>query len=200
MAKYYKKVAVEKDWTQPILTSNGTLGGNSFAVQATSENYQGFISPAYQAFTNNTTLRHYEQGWAAGGNQSITFYNPIAIKITQLNLYIGCNDGYFGITSGTIFASNDNQNWTQLQTFTARDGSTSSVINNTINLSSNTGFYKYYKITATSSSAHGSGLACVKITATEQTQGWQECTKAEYDQQNSSNRRIENRYNILIGV
>ena len=32
MAKYYKKVAVERAWEQPVLTSNGTLGGNSFAV------------------------------------------------------------------------------------------------------------------------------------------------------------------------
>ena len=32
MIKYYKKVAVEKDFTQPILTSNGILGGDSFAV------------------------------------------------------------------------------------------------------------------------------------------------------------------------
>ena len=32
MAKYYKKVTVERAWEQPVLTSNGTLGGSSFVV------------------------------------------------------------------------------------------------------------------------------------------------------------------------
>lgn len=206
--KYLKKVTVEKSWTQPVLTSNGTLGGNSFAV-ADDGHYDSDISGDAWLLFNPTTGKSSQSLWSWAGTKTpggITIYNPIPLKITNIqvtnhswaNASVGAG---YGITGGIIQASNDNSTWVNLKTFTNSVVALSETWN--IDLSDNTNAYKYYRlwITSHSSSAYAGRnyIGLLTITATQQTQGWQECTKAQYDQQSSSNRRIENRYMAQVG-
>ena len=138
------------DWTQPILSSDGTVGGNSFAVQASSE-YLGYDARAYRAFDGNTGGTEFQFNndppcW-------VTFYNPLPLNVTRI---ICSTDPYWWyIGAYTVQASNDNTNWTNLVS-----GNGSSTTD--IDLSSNKGLYKYYRIYITSKSG-GSSSHCVTI-------------------------------------
>ena len=156
--KSYKYITQE--WVQPILSANGTLGGNSFAVQANS-NYSSFY--AYKAFDGNTGTSWQSNGTSASATYLI-FYNPNPLTVTKITW--NGTPTYGTITAGIVYGSNSNGNWTQLATFSG--GSTSG---GTMDLSSNTEYYSYYKITPTSWTDSGgtwtNGWAELKITATE---------------------------------
>jgi len=128
--------AVWMDWTRPNLTGNGVLGGDSFAVTASS--YTSREQP-YMAVDNNSSSY-----WSSSGSSSTyTIYNPNKLKITQLILSTLSGTGR--IITVTINGSNDNINW---ENITSSYSGTSTVI---LNMSSNTKGFKYYKLTLTGS-------------------------------------------------
>ena len=173
-------------WTQPILTANGTMGGDSFAVSASSEfdsNYQ-----AYMAFDNSSSSQ-----WASSGSSTpcyIEFYNPIPLRVTELTI-TNRNDNETFIT-GAVYGSNDNNIWIELTTF-ANSNTTAFGIWS-IDLSSNTNFYEYYRINGTSFSGNNNGFANIAITAIQPSSAeewWQSqvnqygvCGKFVYDSVN----------------
>ena len=59
--KYYKKIFEILPWTQPILTSNGTLGGDSFACSASS------YPNVYRAFNSSNT----QNVWSTSASETI---------------------------------------------------------------------------------------------------------------------------------
>jgi len=131
--------ATEGQFVRPNLTSNGTLGGNSFAVYASSD----MISePAFYAVDDDLTSACKVGGMIGFDNNTwlkYTFYNPVALKTTAIGLKL------YNIPdtpSLTFEASDDNINWTTL-TVTNTDTSTDYVISSL----DNTIAYKYYKIT-----------------------------------------------------
>ena len=147
-------------WTQPILTANGTIGGNSFAVSASSEYSASY--QAYKAFDGSTSTE-----WVTLGNSSpayIEFYNPKALNVTLLTLTTR-SESTETFTAGTIYGSNDNSTWDILKTYTNSATSASSTW--TIDLSDNTAYYKYYKIEGTTFSGTNNGFSNIVITARE---------------------------------
>lgn len=168
---------VESSWTQPVLTSNGSLGGNSFAVADDGHADLDISGDAWLLF-NPTTGKLSSQplcSWAGtktpGG---VTIYNPIPLKITNIqvtnhswsNAALGAG---YGITGGIIQASNDNSTWVNLKTFTNSVVALSETWN--IDLSDNTNAYKYYRIwiTSHSSSAYSGRnyIGSLTLTATQ---------------------------------
>lgn len=151
----------EITWTQPVPDGSETLGGSSFAVYGDSENSAAY--QPYYAFNNST---NYWISGNAGYPHYLIFYNPSAIKVTNITIQ-AC--GSYDIQDWTVLGSNTNGNWTQLAS-----GSNPSISSGDyyMSLSSNTTFYKYYKISATSHN-RGSGnyIAAnnIRITATVNT-------------------------------
>lgn len=148
----------EKPWEQPILTTNGTLGGNTFACRVDS-NYTDYYG--YKALDGNLSTSWQSNGTSASGTYFI-FYNPEPIRVERID-WSG-TPTYGTITAGIVYGSNIDGDWTQLATFSG--GSTSG---GTMDLSSNTNYYKYYKITPTSwtdtSGTLTNGWAELNITA-----------------------------------
>lgn len=151
---------IEKQWKQPVLTANGTLGGSSFAVKA--KDYQSnsdatVSGDAWYAFAGS------KKYWRSATNPSyIIIYNPIALKINKIYCTAGntSTNSWGTLKSGTISGSNDNSSWTKIKDFT---NNTFGAYTITVN---SPAFYKYYKLegTANNSAIHLS----MKIDATYQ--------------------------------
>lgn len=140
VTKYYKDVT----WQQPIITGNGKIGGDKFALA--SNGYaqavqthgsltwgQPLDGDIWAAFDKDTTNR-----WRSGTSTGwFMFYNPIPLRVVSITF------GFFYCypTSGSVMGSNDNINWVTLATYT---NSTESDL--VVRVNSNVG-YKYYKFT-----------------------------------------------------
>lgn len=132
---------VYQDWQQPILTANGTLGGDEFAVYCdkASSSY-----PIYKAFdgssSNFTDIAH--------PDSNVVIYNPKPLKVTTIKIANRSDVEVTAVTGYTIYGSNDNSSWEELVSGTNDITSKGSVWD--IDLSSNTKGFKYYKIDITS--------------------------------------------------
>lgn len=96
-----------KKYVQPLLSANGTLGGNVPACSGTSEQTR-----AYYAFDGNT-----ETKWQTGTSstpQSVVFYDPDGFVPTGAVISFVNGEVY---ASGEVFGSNDNSDWVSLTTF-----------------------------------------------------------------------------------
>lgn len=157
---------ITRNFVQPILTANGTLGGSDFAVASSYyRDYPQYHSgEAYYLFDD----AQYTNLSFNGGTFpcSVTIYNPNPLNITQLVLRSWTqgtrNDQW---KNGYVYGSNDNSTWTELTSYTNNNGSLGYLF--TIDLSSNTNYYTYYKITVTSSN-NQTMCENIAITATEQ--------------------------------
>ena len=177
--KYYKYITAP--WTQPVLSANGTLGGDSFACWASSENGSNY---AWHAFDGVITTAN-SNYWSAVGNvvpADLVFYNPYPLNVTNLRITNSYYSSQQGVTAGIVYASNDNSTWTELKQFTNTAVASNAQWN--IDLSNNIGFYKYYKIHVTDTvftynSAKYIQIMDVLITATSQLT--EETTEQDYD-------------------
>jgi len=144
--EYYKWTP----WAQPVLNSNGALGGTDFAVWGTVGSISG--KEPYYMFDNNSST--YYRGKSTA---SIIIYNPIALKITNI-LW----EKYYSYPkSGNVQGSNDGITYTTIVNFTNATNGNFDIV-----LSGNNTAYNYYKINITSVNddvVHCSGLT---ITAT----------------------------------
>lgn len=157
---------ITRNFIQPILTANGTLGGDDFAVASSYyRDYPQYHSgEAYYLFDD----AQYTNLSFNGGTFPcwVTIYNPNPLNITQLVLRSWTqgtrNDQW---KNGYVYGSNDNSTWTELTSYTNNNGSLGYLF--TIDMSSNTNYYTYYKITVTSSN-NQTMCENIDITATEQ--------------------------------
>lgn len=127
-------VSVDLDGTGtlPTLSSDGTMGGDSYACSATSA-YTGWN--AYRAFDGDLTTK-----WSPYGQMtaSLYYYTPRAVKATNVKITFAEGEAFRGVK---ILGSNNNSNYTQLATY---DNSASDTI---INIPVTTATaYKYYQI------------------------------------------------------
>ena len=152
-------------WTQPALSANGTMGGNSFAVSSNRTQYSA--CDVYGAFDGSTVddnkLFHTEQGVTTG---YIDIYNPIPLNITNFTIW---NQGNANRASsaGVIYGSDNGSDWIQITTYTNSVQTASGTWD--IDLSSNTKYYKYYRIESASGGSDSYWtIKEIKITATQQ--------------------------------
>lgn len=179
--KYYKYIS--KSWGQDRLKGNGLPGGNGLAVWATSVN----ANAAYQAWkafddpSGNTMWYSASNGLTGGTPVYIGFYYHVPLNVTQLVIKNSTNAAY-AMRDYEIEASNTNESdgYITLTSGTAA-GTASEPI--TVNLSNNTGFYKYYRVkilnAGTSKNSGQVTLQNIEITATQR--GTQLSNENDYD-------------------
>ena len=196
-ANYFAQPQDEEQWTQPILTTNGIVGGDSFACFSSSEYDNRYLT--YQAFDGNiSNLTSSYTYWCSSsktGTQFIGFYNPEPLKVTALRLYNNrASSGDGVIASGTVQGSNDNSTYTDIGTFSGNTYGTTYI---DVDLSSNTSFYKYYRIVANTYTGNYATMGEIVITAVTANktaeQVWQQsvntygvCGKFVYDSTNNT--------------
>ena len=140
-------------YTQPTLSSNGTIGGDTFGVSTDATPYdsrfelwKGFDNTSNTAFHTNAAITSTDNA------KYVIWYSPIALNcksITFTNYY----DNYsYASSSGIVYGSNDGTNWDELTTYTNNVSAANTKWD--INLSSNNNFYKYYKILCTGTTAN----------------------------------------------
>lgn len=179
VTKYYKYVD-EGGFARPNLTANGTLGGDSFSVAASSEGMNG-SDLAYKAFDGNTSGTGLDF-WHSKAQKSpwwITWYNPKLVCLKSLTIY---NCQYPGIKDYEIQGSNNNNSWETIKVITG--ATTTQKTNYTIDLSDNTKKFKYHRlyITATAYAADGYYWATIaEIGMTGTVYGVEESTQDDYD-------------------
>lgn len=140
-AEYTTYGGTETAWVQPILTADGTLGGNSFAVY--SNNVLAIGYEAYRGMDGNANSFFS----SSGTNFSYIWYNPIALKVSQIVLGISGNS--IGTPSnGTLYGSNDNATWTNLNNNVAINTPITYATTITV-IPENQDYYKYYKFVTT---------------------------------------------------
>lgn len=94
----------EKDFVQPILQSNGQVGGTAFAVEVSSEieGFEGYHCVSNKGeFISNSSSSTY---------QYITFYIPTGLVLTAIDI---TSTRYFR-NLYDVYGSNDNSTWTNL--------------------------------------------------------------------------------------
>ena len=148
----------ELPFTQPVLTADGTLGGDDFAVSALHYSLYNAYKPFSSSANSNANVT-----WAVKSNNAdYTFYNPDGLKVSSLDIVNRNENTPRAIESGTVYGSNDGTNWTELTTFTndvlTQNGAW------TITVNSNA-FYKYHKINCVNSGTY-IGFGKMTINAT----------------------------------
>lgn len=154
----YSTSTTETSWSQPTLSSNGTIGSSSFAVQASSE-YSTYY--AWKAFDNTAST-----AWAvqSAGSTSLPatmlIYSSTPIKVSSIT--ITNRSGYnIGFTSGSVSAGNTSSASTVLVSSWSNSNVTSGSSWNIRVGSSN--FYNYHKITVTGFNNGTYRPQCVQI-------------------------------------
>lgn len=150
-----------QDWTQPVLTANGTLGGNSFAVSSN-------LSDFYKAFDNNN------DSYINGFNENcwFTFYNPNPLKVSAIEM-LSTGAAYMP-RAGTLEYSDNNATWVKVFDWNSNSA-------NPYTMTVDAGYHKYWKVIVVTkgSSIGNSDITSVKITAQEQITV--PATKDDYD-------------------
>ena len=160
-ADFYNKCLEEYEnaealpWEQPKITSNGVMGGDSFAVEASSsETTVG--RPAYKSFDGNSStkwgMNSTTEGW-------LTFYNPKPLKVNSI-VYNPSTD-YPAEDGGNleVLGCDDNSSWVSIWKGSYIGGTTT-----TLNVQS-PNFYKYYRIAITNGTSKWAGLGDLTINA-----------------------------------
>ena len=196
--KYMKLIdnTVISDFTQPVLTSNGTLGGNSFAVACSEVNTaHGWVNNIAACFDGKTDTGYISNanGIYLPATSEIIIYNPVPLNIKKFTLSQGPANSYGGLHAGTIYGSDNGINWLKVGTYSGLTAN-ASTITEYINLPNNTGYYKYTKIANTTGGTHGVVVKEITLTATQKTGTVKlsEVTKAEFDQLPDTQKYIEN--------
>jgi len=149
-------IPVESQITQPKLSSNNTLGGDNFAVQISSVNNSD--TPAWKAFDKDNSTH---MAFSGGNTGTLIIYSPVSIKLTKLwHTNVASISSSRTTLSGAIYGSNDNSNWTLLNSYT--NSNQTSNARWAINVNS-TNFYKYYKMTFNKTSGGSYAIYCAEI-------------------------------------
>lgn len=137
---------IEPDFEQPVLSSNGTLGGNSFAVACSSYYPESINRDAYNATVISLDMDN--SRWQSYNGRSLPqyliYYNPQPIRLTILQLFC---EWPAAPQDFEIQGSNDNSTYTTIKSFTNYiwDGSVHNIEINETNS------YKYYRLYVTKS-------------------------------------------------
>ena len=135
----------EYTFTQPVLSANGTLGGSSFAVKASSEintNYK-----AFRAFWTPKSGAYYAWSSAVSSTDKspyMEWYYQYKLKVTKLTFTNGTNYAGYAPKTVSLYGSDDNSSWVQIgSSYTNSNQNSAGKWN--VDYSSNTSFYKYHK-------------------------------------------------------
>lgn len=186
---YYKYDDV--NWTQPVLTANGTMGGSSFAC--TQSDYytesDGRKQEAWRMFSSSNAEEWQINDVSTSKTYWASWYNPKPLKISKLQV-VNSKDAQFSPTKLVLEGSNDNSSWTTLGTTNNSNVTANSTWDATI---SSTGWYKYYRIVVTPRVGTAVMVNKLKITALVRN-GVKEGTASDYDYTVFEDGKIKNVY------
>ena len=158
--EYYKYQY--NDWTQPTLTANGTMGGDSFAVSALST----LDTPRqpWRAFDGSNSNPE-QDCWhsTAGTTGWFAWYNPNPIAIEKFTV-ANRNDNS-GIKDFTLQYSDNNKDWFDLQSYTNSSGGYT-VTEFTVNTQS---YHKYWRLNISSGYSNYLVIGEITINGIERT-------------------------------
>ena len=130
--KYRKKFVI------PVLTSNGTMGGDSFAVDCSTP--KDNVYEIFNAGADGTKAVDTNPNAAP---QWVRFYNPVPLKVTKFRLGQIKNtaeqNNYY-ITAWKVQASDDKETWVDVWSGTATKPAQTLVAD-----IKNSGYHKYYR-------------------------------------------------------
>lgn len=132
--KYFKIIAVsgERAWENPAISELGTIGGSTFACDATGAMGNDGINAAFDK--NQSTSYHNRcEGDADMDRLTITMYNPVAIRVRSIEII----PGSYRLTSGILQYSDNGSTWTDIKAVTEGQNDVPDV-----------GLHKYWKIRA----------------------------------------------------
>lgn len=139
-------------WEQPELTSNGVMGGDSFAVESSST-YSSDSSLAYDATTQNGG--RWQSDNRLSMPQWLTYYVPIPLKLDSVtfnNLDAQDGSGSYIFKDFEFLVSNDNSVWTSVGVYTNTNTGSD---NYTIDISTQE-YYQYFRIKVNSTQGNTS--------------------------------------------
>ena len=154
------------DWTQPILSSDGTMGGDLFAVNSSSILRAG--REAYKAFDGDTST--IDDNWhSSQGHPSwIGWYNPNPLKITRIQVQNrNSADGGSFVNTYKLSYSDDYSDWVDLLSGTSPSQENFTYWNIDITEENP---HKYWRLTCLTSSGSNSdytSIQTISITAQE---------------------------------
>lgn len=150
-------------WTQPVLASNGTMGGESFACASSN-------GDAYKAFDSSSSS--YCNG--LNTNTWLSWYNPIPLKISSIEINSSGNGNMQ--RSGILQYSDDNTNWTDAVSWS----NPSSQRPFSFQCSEQT-LHKYWRIYFTLKGTSSSNSDCTNCSITANTRSIIPSTSDDYD-------------------
>ena len=130
---------------QPVLSSAGTLGGDSFAIyydhstEGSSRSYYAFRD--FDDYTGGEADRLQTNNTSTSTQYYLTMYNPYALRVSSIKIRNAT--GAYSLKDYTVYGSNDNSSWSTLVT-----GSNSNTTDNdvwTISVNAATD-YKYIRL------------------------------------------------------
>lgn len=159
-------IVTEKKFVQPVLTSNGTIGGDAFAVEMDSQ--LDADRPAWKAFDGNTVLNspYTDQLSTTSGHPHwVKFYNPHPLSVSKITIFNGADNCM--PLDWEFQYSDDNSEWHTLtsgtNTVLTANGEWSFDV-------ANSGNHKYYRFYTTSGAGTDNsylGLTEIQITGKE---------------------------------
>lgn len=132
--KYFKTVTVsgEREWENPAISELGTIGGSTFACDATGDRGTDDINVAFDKNQSTSYFNRCGRG-ADIDCLTITMYNPVAIRVRSIEIF----PDYYGFNSGILQYSDNGSTWTDIKTITKGQNDVPDV-----------GLHKYWKIRA----------------------------------------------------
>lgn len=148
---------------QPVLTENGILGGNTFAVTQSSAQVDANVTH-YACYATNPNKERWQADNTKSLPQSITYYNPKPITLSRVvfsNIAISSGEANYLFKDFTLSGSNDNSTWTTLlSTTNTHTSDYDTTVEYGFDITTNIPF-TYYKLTVTSNQGSYGELAMV---------------------------------------
>ncbi|MBR2138652.1 MAG: hypothetical protein IJ966_05105 [Bacilli bacterium] len=112
-----KDISIYKPWTQPALSGNGTMGGDTYGCTYSEDLFatQYATYYCYNSFNNNRSDNLYAvmtDDEILNEEKTMTFYSPVQLKVSQIEL-LTIDVNYY-MQKFQIEASNDNKTWTTI--------------------------------------------------------------------------------------
>lgn len=133
---------VEIPWTQPVMTTDGSLGSSEYGIAFSSE-YTSDASVAYGPARNAfSDFSDTSKCWSPYGSlpEWITFYSPNKLKVTSIDFNFNAGGFTEIMPACNAYGSNDNSTWTPIGSFS---GNSSPTITLTTNSSEAYYYHKY---------------------------------------------------------
>lgn len=152
-------------WIQPVLDSNGTMGGDSFACDQST--YYNSNTKAYRCFNGDYTSSGESNRWQINSvNTSneyyIYWYNSNPLKISNITVYNAESD--YVVRDYVLYGSNDSSEWIPIVSGTNTNSSELSPWDVIVN---STDTYKYWRLGCYPANSASLQICEIQITAEE---------------------------------